>query len=281
MSALLLVLVAAFFVELSTSIGKEEVASKKETLYAVAFLGGIWTTVMLVSFALLSSSPLVFSLQSIPTFGLRAVLEIALVFISISAIQQADRSTFSFLRMLTIPLLLIVDFLLGYALSALQILGVFFIMTVPLYLFHKKGMSKKGKLLSLSSALLAVATISLYKFNITHFNSVEAEQAMMYVILLVTIILTAWLRGHENVFRYLTHPLCIVQSLSAGVAGVCMSFAYAFAPASLVVALKRSFELLTSLLSGKILFHEKQFIPKVFASCVAILGIVLISIAVI
>jgi drug/metabolite transporter (DMT)-like permease len=281
MSALLLVLVAAFFVELSTSIGKEEVASKKETLYAVAFLGGIWTTVILVSFAFISSSPLVFSLQSIPTFGLRAVLEIALVFISISAIQQADRSTFSFLRMLTIPLLLIVDFLLGYALSALQILGVFFIMTVPLYLFHKKGMSKKGKLLSLSSAILAVATISLYKFNITHFNSVEAEQAMMYVILLVTIILTAWLRGHENVFRYLTHPLCIVQSLSAGVAGVCMSFAYAFAPASLVVALKRSFELLTSLLSGKILFHEKQFIPKVFASCVAILGIVLISIAVI
>ncbi len=277
MSALLLVFVAAFFIELSTSIGKEELASKKETLYAVAFLGGIWTTVMLISVALINSSPLVFSLQSLPTFGLRALLEIALVFISISAIHQADRSTFAFLRMLTIPLLLGVDLALGYTLSPLQSIGMFFIMTVPFYLFQMKGMSKKGKILSLTSALLAVGTISLYKFNITHFNSVEAEQAVMHVILLTTIILTAWIRGHENVFRYLTHPLCIVQSLSAGIAGVCMSFAYAFAPASLVVALKRSFELLVSLISGNIIFHEKRLGVKALAFLVVLLGIALIT----
>lgn len=279
MSALILVLAAAFFVELSTSIGKQEVASKKETLYAVAFLGGIWSTSILILYTLLNSHAWVFSFASLPTFSLRAVLEVLLLFVSVSAVQQADRSTFAFLRMLTIPLLLLVDLSLGYILTPLQIIGMFFIMTVPLYLFQRNGMSKKGKLLSLTSAVLAVITISLYKFNITHFNSVEAEQTLMHVLLILVIILTAWIRGHENVFRYLTHPLCIIQSLAAGVAGVCMSFAYAFAPASLVVALKRSFELFASLISGNILFHEKKLFMKISAFLFAVLGIVLMSVA--
>lgn len=279
MSALLLVLVAAFFVELSTSIGKEELMSKKESLYAVAFLGGIWTTFMLVAIALLSSSPLVFSLQSLPTFGLRAVLEIALIFISIGAIHHADRSTFAFLRMLTIPLLLLVELSLGYHLTTLQITGIFLVMSVPLFLMNRNGMSAKGKTLSLLSAVLAVGTISLYKYDITHFNSVEAEQAVMHVILLTVIILTAWLRGHENVFRYLTHPLCLVQSFSAGVASVCMSFAYAFAPGSAVVAMKRSCELLGSLISGKMYFHEKHLGVKAVTFVVALLGITLITLS--
>jgi hypothetical protein len=279
MSALLLVLVAAFFVELSTTIGKEELTSKKETLYAVAFLGGIWTTLILVGIAFLSSSPLLFSLESLPTFGLRAVFEIALIFVSISAIHQADRSTFAFLRMLTIPLLLLVELSLGYTLSTFQIIGIFLVMTIPLFLMNHKGMSAKGKTLSLLSAVLAVGTISLYKYNITHFNSVEAEQAVMHAILLTVIILTAWFRGHENVFRYLTHPLCLVQSFAAGIASVCMSFAYAVAPGSAVVAMKRSCELLGSLVSGKMYFHEKHIGTKAFAFLIALLGITLITLS--
>lgn len=277
MSALLLVLVAAFFVELSTSIGKEEVASKKETLYAVAFLGGIWTTAILIGLTIFSSESFIFSLQSLPTFTLRAILEIALLFVSITAIQQADRSTFAFLRMLTIPLLLLTELSIGYALTGPQIAGICLVMTIPLFLMNRKGMSPRGKIFSILSAVLAVGTISLYKYNIEHYNSVEAEQAVMHILLLTIIILTAWIRGHENVFRYLTHPRCLVQSFSAGVASVCMSFAYALAPGAIVVALKRSFELLGSLVSGKLYFHEKRLGVKAFAFVVAVLGIALIT----
>lgn len=276
MTALLLVAVAAFFIELSSTIGKEELAHKKESFYAVAFLSGIWATLIFISVTLLTADAFVFSLQSLPTFLIRAVLEIALVFTSIQALKEADRSTFTFLRMLTLPLLLVVDLFLGYSLTQLELLGILLLIITPLFLATEHSMSAHGKVLALLSATIAAATISLYKYNITHFNSIAAEQVIMHSIILTVIIATAWFRGHENVFRYLTKPICLAQSLAAGVAAVCMSFAYAIGVASVVIAMKRAFELIWSLVLGRLYFHESRMAMKLIALSLALTGIYLI-----
>jgi len=56
-----------------------------------------------------------FSMASLPTFGARLLLEIILSTTTITAIAKSDRTTFTFLRTTTVPLLLLVDLALGYA----------------------------------------------------------------------------------------------------------------------------------------------------------------------
>jgi hypothetical protein len=47
-----------------------------------------------------------------------------LVYVNAKVIMQADRSTMGFLRLLTIPLLLVIDLALGYRLEPVQIVGI-------------------------------------------------------------------------------------------------------------------------------------------------------------
>ena len=277
MTAFLLAAAAGFFLEISSSIGKHELLKKKESLYAVGFLGSVWATLFLLIWTLVVSKEFVFSIESLPTFLLRAVLEVILVFVSLGAIRDADRSTFAFLRVLTIPVLLLVDVILGYSLSSLQIGGVLVLLIAFLMLASGHALSSKGKLLAASSALLAVATIALYKYNITHFNSVEAEQSIMHAITFTAIIIAAVVQGRENVFKYLLRPLCLIQSFAAGIAAVCMSFAYAFVPASIALTMKRSFEMGAAVIFGRAYFAEQKPLLKFVALALMVCGIVLIT----
>jgi len=273
MIGIVLIAVGELFSQISTSIGKYEVAHKKESLYAMGFLHSVWTALFLLLMVTFWRGEFVFSLASLPTFIARALLEVTLVFVALHAVLKADRSTFSFLRVLTIPFLLIVDVALGYNISTNQMLGISAIVIALLFLFMNHGLSRKGKLLSIASALLAVGTISLYKYNITNFNSVEGEQIVMHTIILLTIIFTAWIKGHENVFKTLAQKVFIFQSLTAGLASVFMSFAYLFAPASIITTTKRSLEILYSMIFGRSYFHEKHFGIKISALVLTVFGI--------
>jgi hypothetical protein len=207
MIGIALIAIGEVFSQIGVSIGKYEFLKKKESLYAIGFLHSFWTAILLILFTVFGKGEFIFSFQSLPTFIIRAVLEVILVFVALKAVVEADRSTFSFLRVLTLPLLLIADISLGYNISLSQIIGVSLIIIALLFLFINHGLSKKGKMLSLMSALLAVLTISIYKYNITNFNSVEAEQILTHIIILVTIVVTAKLSTGENVFALLKNKL--------------------------------------------------------------------------
>lgn len=275
MLGVFLIAIAELFAEASTSIGKYEVAKKKESLYAMGFLSSIWATVFLVAIGYYQGD-FHFALASLPTFALRSVLEVVLVFVTLNAILTADRSTFTFLRTLTIPLLLVADFLLGYTLTVMQVLGVSLMAVAIILLYFNHGMSRRGKMLSVLSAILAVGTITLYKYNITHYNSVAAEQAYLHAIVLVALVIAAWVRVRENVFRSLVKPIMLVQSLLAGVATVFLSFAFLFAPASVIMAAKRSFEVLAAILFGQTYFKEKHVLLKLTAFVLVAAGVTLL-----
>ncbi len=273
MIGIALIALGEIFSQIGTSIGKYEVAHKKESLYAMGFLNSIWTVLFLLLMFIFWRGEFVFSPESLPTFAARAVLEVILVFVALHAILEADRSTFSFLRVLTIPFLLLVDVFLGYNISTNQMLGISAIVVALLFLFMNHGLSRKGKLLSLLTALLAVGTISLYKYNITNFNSVEGEQIVMHAIILIALVLTAWIKKNENVFRTLTNKTFILQSVAGGLASVFISFAYVFAPASIITTAKRSLEILTSMIFGHSYFHEKHFGVKLTAFLLTVFGL--------
>lgn len=276
MLGIALITLASIFAEASTSIGRYEVKHRKETLYAMGFLSGFWATVFLLIYGL-TWGEFRFSMESLPTFGLRLVLEALLLFVTLHATIAADRSTVAFLRTFTIPLLLIADITLGYTLPMNEILGVSLIVIALLLLLMNHGLSRRGKLLSLFSALIAVGTITLYKYDITHFNSVEAEQALMHVVLLIVLVVAAKLHTGENAARHLFRPVFLAQSLLAGVATVLFSFAFLFAPASVITAVKRSLEIFGSIIAGRRYFHEKHVIVKLLACTLVAAGIASIA----
>lgn len=273
MLGIVLVGISEVALQWSASIGKYEAQKKRESVYALGFLTWFWTTVGLLLWGTVGPGTFVFSLESLPTFTLRVVLELAMMYVTIRALIEADRSTFSFLRTLTLPLLLGVDLALGYVISFWQLVGIGVIIAGSVLLFSRKGLSRKGKIYSILSAVLAVGTLSLYKYNITHFNSLEAEQFFVHIIMLTVLVTAAYVRHRENLFLSLFKPVFLGQSLLAGFGGIAMSFAYLYAPASVITAAKRSFEILFSIVVGRAYFHEHHIAIKLVAALLVISGI--------
>jgi drug/metabolite transporter (DMT)-like permease len=199
------------------------------------------------------------------------------VHVTLKAVIAADRSTFSFLRIITLPLLALVDVLLGYPLAIPHIVGIGLIVVSLIFLFINHGIRKKGVWYTLLSAVNAVATISLFKYDITYFNSPEAEQGITTLILLAYMLFMAHYYTRERPFRMLRQPVFLLQSLAMGVGSILSTFAYLFAPASVITALLRSSSVLYAILFGRKVFHEKGIVIKLTSAALLIAGIVLLT----
>lgn len=271
MLSILLLTAGALFGEVGVSLGKVEVSRRKETIYAYGFLSLFLSTLVFFGIAL-ARGKFVFSVDSLPTLALRTLLEIVQAYVTIKAITIADRSTFGFLRILTIPLLLVVDVALGYSLSQSQLIGASLLTVSLLFLFLNHGLRFKGIGFVLFSALNAVLTISLFKYNISHFNSVEVEQGSVQIILLLFFGYMAWRSTKQNPLRLLARPLFFFQSASQAVAGVLISFGYLYIPASVAMSVERSTAVFFSMLSGNRYFHEKKLVQKFVSLALLVVG---------
>ncbi|MBI2108869.1 MAG: hypothetical protein HYT93_01625 [Parcubacteria group bacterium] len=276
MIGVLLVLVSSFFEEISDSIGKHTVSQKKESLYTFGFLALLWGTIFLLISGFIRDA-FIFSSASIPTLGIRIILEIVQLHVTLLAITVAERSTFGFLRILTIPLLLAVDVFLGYSIGTYEIWGIGLIVLALIVLFINHGIKKSGAGLVLFIAINAVATISLYKYNITHFNSVEVEQGIVYIALLIYSFAMAKIVAKENPVTFLLKPLFLGQSIAAGIGTIFISFAYLFGAASVITTVKRAAAILWAMLSGGVYFKEKGFFVKALSLLLIIIGLIFLA----
>ncbi|MBI2045859.1 MAG: hypothetical protein HYT28_00305 [Parcubacteria group bacterium] len=269
--------IATFFNEIATAIGKYEVSERKESVYTMGFLNMFWAALIFFGIALFIRKTFAFSLESLPTFSVRAFLEVLQAHVAILAITTADRSTFSFIRTITIPLLLVVDIILGYSITTGNIIGIIVIALGFLILFINHGIQKRGAWLVLFTAINAVATLSLYKYDITYFNSIEAEQGLMTLILMFYFFGMAYFSAKENPFSFFKKRIFFGQSISSGIASIISSFAYGFAPASIITAASRSFEIFWAIISGKKYFHEKSTAVKFISMFFIIIGLFLLA----
>lgn len=272
-----LVSIGTFLQEISTVIGKKAVEKRLESVYTMGFLSTLWSVVLYLFLIVAVRQEFIFSLASLPTFGTRLFLEIIQADLYMRALVKAERSTFGLARTLTIPLLLGVDFFLGYQLSRTQIIGMGVIAITLLAVFASRDIKKAGIGLVVLTALNAVITLSLFKYDITHFNSVETEQLLVSAAVLVYFFFAAYFRSKENPFLFLRKPIFLIQSISDGAGGIIQSFAYAFAPASVILAAGRSSAVLWSVLSGNRYFREQHLLLKVGLLFVTIAGLILLT----
>lgn len=275
MFGVLLVTISSAFAELSDSIGKKQTGERACSPYTFGFLSVLGGSVFLLIIGLVRHDFIV-SPASFPTFLPRLVLEVLQTHITVRAIMRADRSDFGPIRTLTIPLLLAADLMLGYSVSALQMLGMGIIVCTILALLSYEHFKTRGLPLILFTAVNAVVTISLFKYDVTHFNSVDAEQLIVCLVLLLYFFVSAVVRARENPLRFLAKPVFFVQAFTGGLSSLLGSYAILFAPASIVTAALRASAVLFSLISGKLYFREQGFIVKLFLSCAIVAGLLLL-----
>jgi len=276
MFGVILASVGTFFEEISAAIGKTKVNNHEESLYTMGFLQLIWALILFVIIGILRRNDFIFSLDSLPTFTVRAFFEIIQFHMSLLGTIVADRATFGFIRVGSIPLLLAVDLLLGYTIGSNQIAGIGIIILAFLILLFTHCVNRKGMGIVIFTTINAVVTISLFKYDISRYNSVEAEQSLMYLILICYFLFFAFFVAKENPFGFLKKPIFFAQSFSVGVGIVMGSFAFSFGPASVIIAAKRSSAVLWSVLSGNMYFREKHIILKLFLFLLFGLGIFLL-----
>lgn len=277
MLGIILPSIGTFFEELGTLVGRAKVKLHKENLYTMGFLNLFWASVGFAVIALIKPGSFVFSWASLSTFAPRLLLEVAQAHITLRAIVTAPRSSFGFIRSLTIVFLLVVDMALGYHIGTLKILGMIIITITLLILFMNHGIERKGLSLTLFTALNAVATFSLFKYDITHYNSVVGEQLVILLVLLVYFFCAARFIKKQNPLLLLKKPIYFLQSLSMGIGSSVESFAFLFAPASVISAAKRSSAVLWSIISGNMYFHEKHFLLKIGGFAGLAIGIILLA----
>lgn len=267
---------STFFDEIYHSISKVKLNQGQISIYSMGIIGFLATALFFIMVNVIKWE-FRFSWASLPTLSIRAVLEVILIVVTLKATALADRSTYGFIRILTMPLLLLVDFLLGYKISGWQLFGIGMIIFSLLLLFFCQGVKKQGAWLSLATAVLATATISLYKYNITNYNSVATEEAIIFLILLIFLLPMAFFKAKENPFGFLKQKIYCFQTLISVIPAFLVSYAYIFAPASVITSALRSSSVFWSVVSGKVYFKEEHLLIKVICLALLLSGIILLA----
>lgn len=278
MFGVLLASIGTLFEEISTSLGKWEITRRAESPFMLGFLQLVGGGIIFLGIALLQPGSFVFSIASFPTFLPRVVLEVIQAHVTVVAVAAANRSTFGFIRILTVPLLLGVDAFLGLTPTTFQLLGIALIITTFVILFRNHGIERAGAGLVLFSAVNAVATLSLYQYDIRNFNSVVGEQLPVYAALVAYFVIASIVVTREHPFRFLIRRASLAQSLAMGVGDAAESFAVLFAPISIVLAAKRSSSILWSVIAGRLTFHEGRIALKATAVVLLAIGLVLLAV---
>jgi hypothetical protein len=279
MWGVLLTGIGTFFEEVGTSLGKTQVSERRYGIYSLGWIQSSASALFFLILSLVHRQAFYFSAASIPFFGLRILLEVTLAHLSCLAVIKAERSTFSFIRTGTIPLLLIIDAWGGYRFTLFQIIGIGIIITTLGLFFLTRTLNSNGAGLTILCTILAAATISLYKYTITHYNSVAADQLLISIPIILYFSYSALFRAHERPWHFLTQPQVIVQVACGAITGLAGNYAYVFAPASVIVAARRSTAVLWSIISGKMYFKEQKILFKLGIVVLLSIGIIAITIS--
>ena len=261
MFGILLAFFGNFFGEFSASFGKQLLKTKELSIYLYGAMNYFSLVIFFFAITLFKGETLVFG-GGVLLFLTRFVFEVIQSEAQLRALEFADRTTFGFLRALTIPLLLIVDIVLGYTLTMTQLLGVLLVTFSLVFMFYGSRVRHEGFYLSLFSAVNAVITISIYKYDITHFRSVAVEGFYLALLLALYLGTRSLILHGRDVLRLLRRPSLIFLVTGNSVASVLVSFAYQYGPASLILAMVRAGALFWSFFSGALYFHEGEIRRK-------------------
>jgi hypothetical protein len=272
----ILTIASTGFRELSTVIGKIEVEKHHETIHSMGFINLAIGFLIFLGIVIFGDQSFVLESSSLGILGIRFIFELASFELTVRAIIKADRSTFSFLRILTLPGVLIIDLILGYQIGILQWVGVLAIFGSIVWLLMHHGIRKKGIMLTVASALTAIVAIELFKYSIDTYHALAAEQMYIFGGMVIYFYCMARWREGQNPLRMIFKRPFSVQAITRGINHGLGSFAYLFAPATIIIAAKRGSNVLAGIISGNQVFHEGKLGIKLTAFVGITIGLILL-----
>lgn len=274
--AIVLLIIASLLSEISGSLGKYAVKHKLESIFSMSFLNMLWSLGIFVATVLLRPDAWRFSFDSVPTLLVRFALECLQTYWSAKAVVTSTRGTFGLVRSLTIPLLVIVDVSLGYVLNGWELIGILVVFLTLVGLGLMGDLDRRGLKYVVLSSVNAVLTISLYKYDITHFNSVAAEQIIILLGLVIFLFAMAKREG-ENPIALFRKPVPMAQSAAFGSGGILDAFALSYVPASIGTTFIRALGVFWCVIFGRAYFKETHFVAKLFGCAAIVGGLVLLA----
>lgn len=278
MIGFLLGFLGTFFQELNNSITKDK--TKKYHFITVAVISSFFSLLLFSGIWIFKyfswNFELSFALASIPLLIIRWILEVFQSYFTILAIKHCDRSTFSIIRIITIPLLVFADILLWYDITSNSLIWIWIILvSFLLFNFNTKTINWNGWYYVLFTAINAVLTISLFKYSISHYwNSVEIDQFFM---ILATFLFFAFYnyKRENKIWFYLLKKEKIfrIQWIFMAIASILISYTYVHFNASEATTLKRAWEMFWSIMAGFLFFKETHFWKKIWFSLCIMAGL--------
>ncbi len=276
MFGILLAVIAAFFIEIGCSIAKYEHTKHSENIWAAIFLNGFFTLLFYIGVGLYRGT-LDFVITSWPLLILGVLLGLCATFVGNMVTLNTPRSLAGSFRMLTVPLLTIIDYYLGYDISPVQVLGIGIVVMTILTLMKRDAWHKPSTKWLLLNTLTTVIYISVYKYNIDHTASIETVQVIGTGAVIFSSLIIAQFFKKQNLFKLFTKPFALLQASSMGLGSVLDGFAYSYAPASIITATYRSSQALWTLISGSLYFHEHKIWTRIIAVLFLTGGVVLLT----
>lgn len=276
MFGIILAVIAAFFVEIGCSIAKYESSKHSENVWSAMFLNNCVTLLMYVGLGMYCGT-LTFAVTSWPLVILSIVVCLIASFVGNTVTLRAPRSLAGSFRMLTVPLLTIVDYYLGYDISPVQVLGIGIVIATILTLMKRDAWHKPSTKWLLLNTVCTVVHLSLYKYTIDNVTSVETLQTLFSGAVLISSIIGAHFFQKQNLFKLFKKPFALLQAGSMGIGSVLDGFAYLYAPASIITASYRSAQALCTLVTGSLYFHEHKIWSKIIAVLFLSGGVLLLT----
>ena len=194
-----------------------------------------------------------------------------------NAINKSDRSTMSLLSVLIIPMLLITDILLWYNVNMYHIIGVIFMLIIIIYSSWNGSINTKWIFWIIWLQLILTIWVTIYKYMITYYSSVEAisiiDAFITMVFFLWVIVIKLWFNWVKQCFEYNNIKIWINSSIWEIIA----LFSYLFWPASIVTAIRQIFRMFWWIVFGKYLFNEENFWKKIWNLAVLSIGVVIMN----
>ena len=276
-TGIIILVVGCFFLEQSTVLKKK--LGKEIDIHQISFLTMLTTTIF-AGIVLFLQNDRTFTRTLLSFFLLIFQILAGVIFTEITnkAIHHADRSTFSVMSTIAIPLLLVSDIFLGYEVSLRQIIGVVILVAMLSYTIFKGDFSMKGMKYVVISNLISIGTIMAFKYSTVHFASTELmnfyNAGCMSILFFIIVCRTKGLRGVKNVFK---RKYFWFASLY-GVGSILSAAAYKYMIASMVVALKRFLSMMFGVITGKLYFHETNTSKKLTIASLVGMAVLMMNI---